>query len=101
MINGSNDYIIGGVTKIKNYQKEEVSAAASVEEGNKFVITITGGKNGTVKMTRFIKDGKLHVEQVLSRSKRLNYFFKFLHNQLSFTLYSDSILVSRLVCLVS
>ena len=47
MINGSNDYIIGGVTKIKNYQKEEVSAAASVEEGNKFVITITGGKNGT------------------------------------------------------
>ena len=63
VISGSNDYIIGGATKIKNYHKEEVTAEATVDSG-KFVITITGGKAGTVKMTRSIKDGKLHVEQV-------------------------------------
>merc|ERR1719285_57791 len=64
VISGSNDYIIGGATKIKNYLKEEVTAEAAVESGN-FVITITGGKAGTVRMTRSIKDGKLHVEQVM------------------------------------
>jgi len=66
VISGSNDYIIGGETRIKNYHKEEVNAAASVEDGGaKFVITITGGKAGTVKMTRSIKNGKLHVEQLM------------------------------------
>ena len=28
------------------------------------MLTITGGKAGTVKITRLIKDDKLHVEQV-------------------------------------
>ena len=64
MISGSNEYIIDGSTKIKNYQKEDVDAACSVD-GDKLVLTITGGKAGTVKITRLIKDDKLHVEQVL------------------------------------
>ena len=63
VISGSNDYVIDGSTKIKNYQKEEVDAQCQVED-DKLVLTITGGKVGTVKITRLIKDDKLHVEQV-------------------------------------
>ena len=68
VISGSNNYIIDGSTKIKNYQKEEVEARCFVE-ADKLILTITGGKAGTVQITRLIKDDKLHVEQVFT-----NYF---------------------------
>ena len=71
VISGSNDYVIDGSTKIKNYQKEEVDAQCQVED-DKLVLTITGGKVGTVKITRLIKDDKLHVEQVNVLPLRLN-----------------------------
>ena len=64
VLSGSNDYVIDGSTKIKNYHKEEVDAQCQVED-DKLVLTITGGKAGTVKITRLIKDDKLHVEQVI------------------------------------
>ena len=83
MLSGSNDYVIDGSTKIKNYHKEEVDARCQVED-DKLVLTITGGKAGTVKITRLIKDDKLHVEQVIfltvtvhdidHRDKNLNCF---------------------------
>ena len=31
---------------------------------DKLVLTISGGKAGTVRITRLVKDDKLHVEQV-------------------------------------
>merc|ERR1712044_114361 len=40
VISGSNDYVIDGSTKIKNYQKEEVDAQCQVED-DKLVLTIT------------------------------------------------------------
>merc|ERR1711953_748466 len=55
-------------TKIKNYHKEEVDAQCQVED-DKLVLTITGGKAGTVKITRLIKDDKLHVEQEILEKK--------------------------------
>ena len=67
VLSGSNDYVIDGSTKIKNYHKEEVDAQCQVED-DKLVLTITGGKAGTVKITRLIKDDKLHVEQVIFNS---------------------------------
>ena len=44
VISGSNDYIIDGSTKIKNYQKEDVDAACSVD-GDKLVLTIRDRRN--------------------------------------------------------
>jgi len=68
VLSGSNDYVIDGSTKIKNYHKEEVDAQCQVED-DKLVLTITGGKAGTVKITRLIKDDKLHVEQEILEKK--------------------------------
>ena len=63
VLSGSNTYEIGGKTKIKNYQDEEVDADCSVED-DKIILTMSGGKAGTVQIKRLIKDNKLHVEQV-------------------------------------
>merc|ERR1712235_183371 len=60
VLSGSNDYVIDGSTKIKNYHQVE---------DDKLVLTITGGKTGTVKITRLIKDDKLHVEQEIVEKK--------------------------------
>lgn len=63
VLTGSNTYKIGGDTKIKNFQDEEVMAACKIDE-DKLILTMTGGKAGTVQITRLVKDDKLHVEQV-------------------------------------
>ena len=63
VISGSNDYVIDGTTKIKNFHKEEVDASCAFN-GEKLTLTLKGGKAGTVEISRLIKDDKLHVEQV-------------------------------------
>jgi len=64
VISGSNTYAIGGKTKIKNFQEEEVTAECKMDE-DKLVLTMTGGKGGTIRITRLIKGDKLHVEQTI------------------------------------
>jgi hypothetical protein len=64
VISGSNTYKIGGSAKIKNYLDEEVDAECVIEDDEKIVLIMRGGSLGEVRITRVIKDGKLHVEQV-------------------------------------
>lgn len=64
VISGSNTYKIDDTTNIKNFQEEEVKADCKVD-GDKLVLTMTGGKAGTIQITRLIKDDKLHVEQTI------------------------------------
>ncbi|CAG5086665.1 Oidioi.mRNA.OKI2018_I69.PAR.g11308.t1.cds [Oikopleura dioica] len=63
VISGSNTYKIGGTAKIKNYLDEEVDADCVIEDEEKIVLIMKGGSLGEVRISRVIKDGKLHVEQ--------------------------------------
>ena len=77
VISGSNTYKIGGTAKIKNYLDEEVDADCVIEDEEKIVLIMKGGSLGEVRISRVIKDGKLHVEQVRSLvSTPSNTFFR-------------------------
>ena len=64
VISGSHTYKIGGTVQMKNYMQEEVDADCVIEDEDSIVIIMKGGSLGDVRITRAIKDGKLHVEHV-------------------------------------
>merc|ERR1712039_694084 len=61
-MSGTNEYLIGQSTKIKNYHGEEIDAECSISN-EKIITVLKGGREGTIEITRRIQDDKLYVEQ--------------------------------------